>query len=314
MFNRRSFSILICITMSLFSLANCGRINAQGTEHPHTLNPIISSSPLIKISEVPTPSKTPGLFLTVTFLPTIFPDQEKRMVDLLHSSHCELPCYLGITPGETPWETAEGTLKTIGADYLGKSFESGFQIYDYEIKIGDPMSAQITPDSNTGSGDLGIDQYVRVTVGGNTVQQIYASIGTEKFVTKYREYWSRYLLDEIIQRLGEPDKIFMSIPEWGQGYSIFTIYENQNTVLSFDGIETEHSVCPLWPDKMQPFLSIVVTNKAVLSNLYAPGKAPPTDPVAYMPIKEALGIDENEFYNRIQANHQVCFDIKKTQQ
>jgi hypothetical protein len=300
---RCSILLLIFFVLVPLSLANCSFIKTDQNEQRTYL-----ASPVTP----PTPLRTPWVYLTPTFIPTILPNQEQRMINLLHLKNCELPCYLGIIPGKTSWEDAQKILNTVGAKYVGEGSENGFPIYGYSINIGDLTTIYITPDTNTGSGDLEISQHINFTIGENTVQRIYASIETIKFVSKFREYWSRYLLDGILQRIGKPNKIFLGISQQGDGYSIFFIYEDISTVLYFNAIKTGRLVCPLSQDKMLPSLQMTVTNRIILPDLYTPGKVPPTNLNVYLPIEEALGVDETEFYNQIRLEPQTCFEIKKT--
>jgi hypothetical protein len=49
------------------------------------------------------------------FQPTLSPDRELRMSKLLQAKDCQLPCYLGITPGKTSWTEARQILTDLGA-------------------------------------------------------------------------------------------------------------------------------------------------------------------------------------------------------
>jgi len=61
------------------------------------------------------------------------PEPLIRMIGLLRSNSCELPCYLGITPGQTTWEEAKSILDNLGAYYSYNTDANGFVVHNAEL-------------------------------------------------------------------------------------------------------------------------------------------------------------------------------------
>jgi hypothetical protein len=319
-----TLSLLIILTLTgcksdegLHPVSASPVIKNNQTEKPQGQMIITSKEQLITQSSPPRNSQIPSqspitnpppqLNISIVNL-----DQEHRMAELLQDKKCQPPCYLGITPGKTTWEEAQKILGSVGASSSGEWREGNLPVYEYNLWIGDSALTNVTPNSGTTVGDLGIAQKIKFTVENDLVQRIGVWIQTRRFTEKYREYWSRFSLEAVLRQIGQPGKIYMWIPKWGTGYGMLIIYEDLGIFLDYSGIQSGNSICPLLSEKQQSVLEMTLTNTSALPDIYPPGKVPPTDREVYLPIKDALGIDEKEFYNRLLLDPSTCFEIKET--
>ena len=242
------------------------------------------------------------------------------MQELLQLKNCELPCYLGITPGKSSWEEAKGILTKLGAyswietyrkdDPDLKYFENGWPIYYYQLNPSDPPITPVPYDWGY------IRHEVAFTVWDDTVKRIQVSAQTPRIGEKYREYWQRYTLEEVLRRLGKPDKVFFSFWTRDPYYTIDIVYEGLSVVLEYAYLRRDNRnlICPLQPIENGKgiVISMILTDNTSQLGIYAPSHAPLTARLNNtLPIENALGISAEEFYNRLRSDPAACFEIKE---
>jgi len=76
------------------------------------------------------------LYLPKLPVPTISLDAQLKIVELLNTKDCVLPCYLSITPGTTTWKDAKSLLDAIGAEYTGQSQQGDMIWFGYGMHRG----------------------------------------------------------------------------------------------------------------------------------------------------------------------------------
>ncbi len=109
------------------------------TSLPPTDTPIPTntSSPTVMLSPSHTPTSTitrtpwPTIPITFTPLPTIPPDEALKIILAIYENNggCELPCWWGITPGETSWQEVHerfSPLLRIGGPFLQRGAHYSF--------------------------------------------------------------------------------------------------------------------------------------------------------------------------------------------
>jgi len=247
-----------------------------------------------------------------TPVPTITTKEVERVVDLLHSHECKLPCYLGITPGKTSLNEAKAILKSLGGsqqgDYIRKD---GATEYSYSLKIGDPAAINETPapDSLT----LAINHHVSLITDRDIVQIIGISASATKSLARFREYWSRYSAAGIFLQIGRPDHLYIdtTTPDWVEnGRTLLVIYEKLGVVAELYGTGHENNICP---ESEATFISLRLSlyNTSSPLSIYSDGRVPPTDREVWLPIEEVLGVDEVEFYDQVISDPSACFRLRK---
>jgi hypothetical protein len=238
-------------------------------------------------------SGTPEVTLSGILIPTISIDHELNIVELLKSSDCVSPCYLGITPGKTKWSDAETLLETLGAVYVGKNKETDLVTFGYSIWL----DAHLQNDQK-------IFQDLGFVVSEDIVQQISVSLQTHEFVSKFQEYWSRYSPRDIFLQLDMPDAIYST-----NGGGLALVYANQGAVYLYDSFRRENLFCPQ-VEKGAAIRRFVFTNLNFPLSIYQPFEDVSKNHAIWSSIQESLGIDAREFYNRLLADSTVCFEMK----
>ena len=142
------------------------------------------------------------------------------------------------------------------------------------------------------------------------------SAQTPRIGEKYREYWQRYTLEEVLRRLGKPDKVFFSFWTRDPYYTIDIVYEGLSVVLEYANLRRDNRnlICPLQPIENGKgiVISMILTDNTTQVGIYAPSHAPLTARLNNtLPIENALGISAEEFYNRLRSDPAACFEIKE---
>jgi hypothetical protein len=297
-----AFVLLLC-------LSACSTENSSMTE-----NETASSTVEIAITITTTPpaaSPTIANQVTHPIMGTLIPaTQESRLVEALQLEGCELPCYLGITPGKTSWSSAQQILSDLGAEYKGEAYESGTGMlgYAYKILISDTTIVMATPIVNP-THPLDITQSLSFLIGSDSiVQRISVDVGTAIQELKFHNYWSRYSPQQIFIRLGKPDSIYYS-PQEGNRMAI--IYKSLGVVIKFSGMREGDSVCPNFEINGYTERKFTLTNIASGLSLLPEGERVPfTDREHWLPVAEYLRMSQEELYNQIIADPTICFNVK----
>jgi len=233
-----------------------------------------------------------------------------KLIQLLHSELCNLPCYLGITPGQTTWDESRGIFEDLGAFISFDTEANGLTVHNIHLDIGDDSLANITPDPDEGVTNRKIIQSLHILVKDGIIQKLWTSISTRRFTSRFHEHWSRYSLREILQRHGVPDQIVLGTPTpGGTGVGFVLIYDQKGIVAELWDEIQDDQICP-GPKKISASLQLTVTNTFSGVDIYEPGGVPPTNREVYLPIEEVLGVNKEDFYNEVLTDPSVCFEVK----
>ncbi|MCH7662399.1 MAG: hypothetical protein IH859_00845 [Chloroflexi bacterium] len=133
--------IMIWSVLFLFMLVKCTSDSSTPNgeipniiEPPPTATQTPTATPTIRASITPVPSWTP----TFTPLPPLPPDQAAALVKELFETNggCQLPCWWGITPGESFWDSTSQFFSTFASDivFLGVG-NSGSENFAIGIRV-----------------------------------------------------------------------------------------------------------------------------------------------------------------------------------
>jgi hypothetical protein len=205
-----------------------------------TSSPTATPRPTITSRPTRTPTATPLPF------PTLEPDKMQAFIAemLATNGGCELPCWWGITPGETRWDEmvqffSERNIPVGENGQLDLKYQTDWYrdrpVYDSTMEVAFHRE-----------GDL-----VRgVTVRNN---RHYTS-SPEGFTT----LWQRYALQPVLSRHGVPSQVHLNLtvgaPCIGAGnfpdYKMWVIYENQGIAIRYSGLALRDNekwlVCPVF--------------------------------------------------------------------
>jgi hypothetical protein len=305
---KRIPSLFVCFFIVLVT-TGCDLSN---TRHSSSSTPNVTGT-LSEFMISSTPTGDHFKMYTPSPYPTMPINQEKLLNEKLHDINCNLPCYLGITPGKTKIDEAIRKLEDLGGIYDGVYLREsdGAQFFSFTMKIGDPAAWNETPDPDGSSMEIYND--VSLITDNDIVQIVDVAITASKSISKFREYWSHYSVKEIFMQLGKPESFYIDVidPELLiYGRNLILVYEKSNTEIEFYGPGKDNHLCPN-NDARYIFLHLELSYENSTINISNDGRVPLTDREVYLPIEEALRVNEDEFYNRVLSDPDVCFEIDR---
>lgn len=261
--------------------------------------PVIEK-PIAPTLTVPSPEST-STSLSSPYLST---DAQERFRELLYTNGgCDLPCFSGITPGQTDWAFA-------------KTFLDSFnKIGPEEFYTDGSLPAYYTSLDFIDSKNRTLLTTIALTVGNGTVERLNISAETKDSGEDLAGYWSYYSIRKIFSQLGLPDQIFINVE--GQdvstdpGYGILILYKTQKDAFWLDGSRLkEVDICPEMESKYQiQHMQMSLAAPDANIGLLPPDWIPYTDSEFWKPIKTVLGVDEKEFYESLLADKLACFKV-----
>jgi hypothetical protein len=242
---------------------------------------------------------------TPTLIPTQFVEETERMIDMLHSNDCKLPCYLSTTPGKTTLSEGATILKNIGAEYRGSYIRKQVQAteYSYQIKSGAPGHYR--------SNEY-ILQLLSLISTDDVVNIIEVGIGAVGIIDEYRAFWSNYSVKKIFQTYGIPDQIYYAYTDPDRpslGHRILLVYERIGALIEVYGNEEDNNICTKPGYEAQSlFIHMSLYDINYDLSIHDDSRIPPTVYAEWISFKEALGVSKQEFYQQVMFNPYSCFD------
>jgi hypothetical protein len=260
----------------------------------------------------PTLTATPTVELptaTITPLPTATRTEEEEqamLVELIQTNGgCELPCWWGIIPGNSPLETVKGELA-----------ERGFWVEGVWAGIGT-------------ANDFGV--FLEFEVEGNIIQSIGAGggylTGTEEesaYSQAFAQGWQPYEIDAVLSRYGSPTRVFIyhpfqADPGSGTPFHLILFYEALGFVIEYGGLGEQVSgghlrVCPYLSDifRIELFLYQPGRIDNIVETILPPSSisyiADPETVYELISWQTATGSSLESFYETYsQATVESCF-------
>jgi hypothetical protein len=238
------------------------------------------------------PSATP----TRIYYLTMTPRQKTLFNNLIQDKSCNLPCYLGITPGSTTFEDAETRLSDLGASVLTKwlvsSFDESLFTYGYHFTISDHNED--------------ITTYLYLTVKDEMLVRLETEVVGLK-APKLFHMWSRYSLVEIFKQLGMPDDILVHT-RFNTGYELLLVFKTMGVAIHLSGMGHEGMICPQFQLNKTTALRLLITDVQSSLGLFVDGRISPYDSNGtWLSIEEVLKVDLEEFYYQVLSDHEICF-------
>ncbi|MCB9422626.1 MAG: hypothetical protein H6667_22680 [Ardenticatenaceae bacterium] len=201
-------------------------ITLTATTSP-TNTPFISSSTHTPIPATATPTAVPNTATPTAVPPTPSPTTlptatlTHEQVDanltelMLTNGGCELPCWWGIVPGETPIDSTHESLKALGASFPGDTYAS----------FGIDWGAAIEFEVNHGIVQT-------MDIGGS-----YSPGWIDR--DKYTQGWQSYSLTAVLDHYGLPTRVLVYKPfqaDPGQpSYHLLVFYEDSGFEIDYVG-------------------------------------------------------------------------------
>jgi hypothetical protein len=224
---------------------------------------------------------------------------------LSNNKGCELPCWLGITPGITKWQEARSLL-----DHLG-------------ITIGEvPMNDGSISHPSGGFDFEKPDIYHSFSFieQHEIVRGIHLIIEGYRDPVEFQKLWKLYSPKSIILTYGSPSRVWLSTysGELGpnHGYDLIIAYDELGIIIQYDGqltrIGPNFYICPRFEKGMDiQYMDIFLQSPHDPKPLEGPGtlRSPSLISKNSKRIQEASGLTEEEFSKLITQNEKAaCFN------
>ncbi|MDH5506067.1 MAG: hypothetical protein OEZ02_02470 [Anaerolineae bacterium] len=304
----KKYFVLILFVLML------GFIGACNMRSPQTELPTIAIPSLTATMNGSTPSSSPSPSLApvatkwwvtpYTPPPTLDFKLQDQFFDLLKTNAgCELPCVLGIMPGETSDYDALSLLEKYGSNgSISYPYGKDGRVYGSIVMTKDALIK------------LRLDLFIE----SGTVQRILfkTMVTKEAALAVFDRHLERYSLQQIFLRHGPPDLIYFDPPGglFGRAYSLRILYKNKKIMFSLPGgasknAEGGYSVCPNIGDGDIAQMTFVLAH--------------PSDPVDIREynlmvfyderdteflLENVTGMSIKSFYDLIINNQPGCFD------
>ncbi len=189
-----------------------------------TLTSTSTSLPILFFTEEPPTTSTP----TITPLPTLSVEDEGDLLSSLMADNggCMLPCWWGITPGQTTVQEGRDHFASQGIDNWVVTFDGK----EASLGLGYPR---------IDNSNRAIDVLLRLELNNNLIQliNIGGGYGYGDFRNKFIQDWQQYGVSEILMRLGPPTHVRF-LPIGNSPYHLLGIaYEHL-------GVEIYYTILP----------------------------------------------------------------------
>jgi hypothetical protein len=294
---RNQLFVLPAIGLGLMACSGPATVSAPATTPPPTDEPASISSPTPTSTSGPAatlrPTRTPTSVPTAipTPLPTLAPDEMQATVRQMLQTNggCELPCWWGITPGETSWEEMQAAFANqgIGMQDGQLDLESWNAALGYNLKVEFEQEDGLVHS-------VSIEEY----------EWYYNTPLRDDFA----DTWRRYALPQVLSHHGVPSEVILKLDRWDYRYTMWVVYESQGIAIYYPGIYVSDvegwSICPVFGQVKA--ISIRLQSPAADMPLVSvePGDG---ERVFAGTLVELTGMDVQAFYEAFsQPNPQTC--------
>lgn len=253
-------------------------------------------TPTVTKTPIPTNTPTPSPYPTSTPIPTMLPEEVTEYVRelLLTNNGCRLPCFLGITLGETTWKEVEKIFLPIA--YKIAPPAPGM----------DPASAYVTLHVDK---SLYPKEFIelRFLMQGGVVVEIQGGIGLVQ----------SYNLSEFLMTFGKPSEIHLGtwvsrryISDFPFSFSLYypdlgiiadywaTTNVSEDLVIGCPTDELPPYLMFWEPEEERLFLDLVLYDHPAMEEKYLPH------------LEDATGMSIEEFYEIfIDPESEACFEV-----
>jgi hypothetical protein len=269
----------------------------------NTIAPIISTSSPLPLTNTPHPTFTFIPSPTWTPAPTLSPQESQALaMDLLmNNGGCKLPCWWGMVPGETDWNTARHFLETFVVEIEqggeGQAIKNGIPVYSTNYGI------QYEGEGGTKGGFL-------ILIEKGIISGI--ETGWDK---RQKEFY----LPRLMADYGPPDNVFIRAYQYMPDgspppFHILLNYIHKSFWADYE-LRGKHigSILKGCPQATNPALWLWSPDKEwkfeeMIRVVYGPPVPhAPEDPI--LPLEEATGMDLKTFYNVFKdLDNQSCLE------
>lgn len=263
---------------------------------PPTLVASVTSSPSPSATATRLPTSTPMPTITWTPLPTLSSAKALGVVEdlLRNNAGCRLPCWWGITPGETAWETARHFLAS------------------FVVSFGQGESGEITEAGVTYLA-TGYSAYYKIPgepFDGATIYSLRNGLIDNIWVTPARGTDRSYQLHQMLIDYGEPTEVWLqttlNVPVSPLPFRVFLYYPQKGILAYYEYKVTRKVGDQLWgcPEPIGPQLWLWSPERPLTIDDIQPIGP---DARQLQPLEDATGMDIATFYQTFkESNTSSC--------
>lgn len=261
----------------------------------------VSTPSLIPIpSSTPTNTSLPSPTLTWTPKPTLPPDQAQEFALKLFKTNggCQLPCWIGITPGKTTWEEAYAFLATF-ADYISSRNNAQSSVHVVHFKFPNTSYRGVSETSAT----------IHIKDGGVN------SIMTPQDLS----------LPDLLSIYGPPSEIrihaigYSTMDPVGR-FTLVLFYQNKGIMAVYDGTNEKSKIIHICPNQIQgpqqvwllwsPADNLTFAEAGRQTLLISP--YPPPAEEDYISLEKLTNLSVEAFTQRYKdpKNQSVCMEMQ----
>ena len=286
---------IIFITISILlviGLSSCVTNNSS----MKTIDPpvqLISPTPIVSLTpSEPTPSSTPLETPTPTIvqmptnipIKTLKPEQvsEILMAALMEPEDCDSPCFLGIIPGQTTFNSAKEILDRLGLNMTKTNTRDNHEFYAFRYEFSNGLTISSVLD-----------------IQDNFVMNIDIGISSGEPIPGTPREWLAFSPEILITSYGLPSHVelwmdFPSRPEYGM--AIF--YEELDLIVEYSCALVSLTICPLTDACDGPRVWM--------------GANPRNPPHGGVPLEDAASMTIEQFSILMLGNpEQACFTVDR---
>ena len=311
--------LFLCIVSST-TLFACNSMDVVVlTQTPATIANPSATEPIITLS----PTQKPSLNVTpIRFFPTVNPIQEQSIKSALLDKSCTIPCYLGITPGKTTSSMANQIIQTLGGTIEDQGItDNGDQFTKYHLNLSvapKGLSPEEIANEDYRDALFSISHQVEIISAGEEVKELFvrmSSASTDEEFQKATSFWERYTVSGILRQLGIPDSThFLKdtlASKMKSGQEILLDYKSKGILFHIDGSNSTNNICTKLPSSIFDLNFALFSPKTYQTIEDVPMKPYYFDKNNYwMTTEEALGVSDEEFFNKILRDPTNCFNLK----
>jgi hypothetical protein len=217
----------IVLPILLFLIAGCSTVDSplvQATSTPITTLPVETA--IISPTPLPEPTSTPML-PAPSPLSTLPPAEAEAIIfDLLQNNEgCLLPCWWGLTPGESSQKDAQSLLETMETDFSRFNFYDNVSGASWFIKS-DGLLLDLIVSFIHDRVLVDVVESFRITM------EVKRELSEGGFETVWENplnerYLQAYMLPQILSVYGQPKEVFIFANEGWRYFNLVLDYSNR---------------------------------------------------------------------------------------
>jgi hypothetical protein len=261
-----------------------------------SLSVVFTATRSPNITPPPTQYFPPLLTPRVTLFPTITDaEASEGLAHMLHTNgDCKLPCFWGIQPEITRYEELYSVIDNLGGYRFETLQPSGHLLIGSNFRF---------EDENR------IDIKFQAELQDDIVRDMEIHLHNPKGTEIPPDDWFAYNMNEILRIYGVPSEVELFISSGGGvafSFNILLNYENINTMILY-------SESTLGLDKYDTPTALIYCPEEIGTYTFQLhiGKHPFNTPPSGIPILQATGLNEQDFYKLFTENPSACLVLDR---